>query len=184
MVDGLIFKDFYPGYQKVEELCLEAHKLYRQRNAELIDDLRDIRDQASEAMNEAARDLSLRRNEYDSIVQARSRLNAAFVDFERQLERTAEALLSIYREANRKSRTAPAPARFNQPFPFVAISPTLDAPGETAWADLRKSIADAQQALHGQIEAVHKAFDDAVASYREIEDIMAVKSDGPPPTSA
>ena len=80
--------------------------------SELIERLRDIREDATEAMNEAARDLSVRRSEYDALLQGRARLAQRFAQHQNQIEQTGRALLEIYREANRKARTTPAPDYF------------------------------------------------------------------------
>ncbi|WP_049768125.1 hypothetical protein [Methylocella silvestris] len=178
MADGIIFRDPYPGYEAVERACIDAHDAYAKSRSDLIDELKDIRDDASEAMREAARDLNIRRGEYDSILQGRVRLSAAFVDFQAQLERTAQALLSIYREANRRARSAPEPARFNQTYPFTPIPATVDAPSETARDDLRKAIAKSQDILTEQVGAVHKAFATAIDAYRQIDDMIVEKDYG------
>lgn len=178
MVDGLLFRDPYPGYEAIEKACLAAHDDYNGRKAELIEDLRIIRDESSEAMNEAARDLSLKRGEFDSILQARARLNTAFVDFQGQLERAAQALLSVYREANRRARSTPAPARFGQAYALDRLPVAADSTTDTARDDLRKSIADSQRLLDEQVAAIHREFDAAVASYREIDELLPDSADG------
>jgi len=62
----------------VEKRWIEANRKYRAGKSELVDRLRIIRDGAIEAMNGAARDLSVRRGEFDGILKGRSRLGATF----------------------------------------------------------------------------------------------------------
>jgi len=173
MLDGLTFYDPYPGYEAVERHCILAHENYTARKNDLIDELRDIRDEASEAMKEAARDLGLRRGEFDAIMQARVRLNAAFLDFQGQLARTAQALLSLYREANRHNRSAPAPIRFDTPYVMEQLPVFGETVNESARDDLRKSILQAQDLLTRQVDEINREFDAAVSGYRQIDDMIA-----------
>jgi ethanolamine utilization cobalamin adenosyltransferase len=43
---------------------------------------------------------------------------------------------------------------------------------ETARDQLRQSILETQDILNRQIQAIHEAFDQAVRSYREIDDLI------------
>ena len=178
MADGVIFQDPYPGYEGVEKACIAAHHAYSEGVSDLIANLRDIRDEASDAMREAGRDLSLKRGEFDSILQSRARLNVGFTDFQAQLERTAQALLSIYREANRRARSSPAPSYFSQPQVMQKIAAVPERTTDTAREGLRQSIRASQELLEAHIHAVHEHFDAAVATYREIDNLFPETADG------
>ncbi len=179
MTDGLLFTDPYFGYASLEQRCNEARAQYTEGKAELIERLREIRDAASEAMNGAARDLSVRRGEFDSIIQARGRLAQRFAEHQNHIERSCRALLSIYREANRKARTTPAPAYFAKPYSMDRIVYVGTDKDETARDQLRQSILQTQDILNRQIKAIHEAFDEAVRSYREIDDLIPESKRGP-----
>jgi len=138
----------------------------------LIERLRAIRDTASEAMNGAARDLSVRRSEYDAILQARARLAQRFIEHQNQIERSARALLAIYREANREARTQPVPNYFSKPYNLERIIYAGNEPNETFREKLSRSIDDTQSLLAGQIQEVHEVFNEAVRTYREIDDLI------------
>lgn len=172
MTDGLLFTDPYFGYGSLEQRCNEARAQYTEGKAELVERLRDIRDAASEAMNGAARDLSVRRGEFDSIIQARGRLAQRFGEHQNHIERSCRALLAIYREANRKARNTSAPSYFAKPYNMDRIVYTGTDGDETARDQLRQSILETQDILKRQIAAVHEAFDEAVRSYREIDDLI------------
>jgi hypothetical protein len=130
-------------------------------------------------MNGAARDLSVRRGEFDSIVQARGRLAQRFAEHQNHIERSCRALLAIYREANRKARTTPAPSYFAKPYNMDRIVYVGTDRDETARDQLRQSILEAQDILKSQIQAIHEAFDEAVRSYREIDDLIPESPRGP-----
>jgi hypothetical protein len=141
----------------------------------LIERLRDIREDATEAMNEAARDLSVRRSEYDSLLQGRARLAQRFGQHQNQIEQTCRALLEIYREANRRARSTPAPDYFSKAYAMERISYAGGEPDASAREDLRKMISETQDLLNRQIEAIHEAFDNAVRTYREIDELLPEK---------
>jgi hypothetical protein len=178
MTDGLLFTDPYFGYGSLERRCMESRSQYTERKAELIDTLRNIRDAASEAMNSAAHDLTVRRGEFDSILQARARLAQRFTEHQNHIERSGRALLAIYREANRKTRTCPAPGYFSKPFNLDRIIYLGNEPNESARDRLRQSIIESQDVLKSQIQAIHEAFEQAARSYREIDDLIPENKSG------
>ena len=51
---------------------------------------------------------------------------------------------------------------------------------ETAREQLRRSILETQDILNRQIQAIHRAFDEAVSSYREIDDLIPESKRVPP----
>jgi hypothetical protein len=169
MVDGLTFFDPYMGYAGLERRWNESGRKFTDTRAELIERLRDIRDEASEAMNDATRDLTIRRSELDALLQARSRLAQRFVEHQGQIERACNAMLQAYREANRRARSTDAPPYFDHPYKLDRIIPSPTDADHGYRDDLRRSITQAQELLKGQIQAINEAFDKAVQSYREID---------------
>jgi uncharacterized protein YukE len=178
MADGLMFFDPYIGYAGLERRWLEATRQFANARSELIERLRDIREDATEAMNEAARDLSVRRSEYDSLLQGRARLAQRFGQHQNQIEQACRALLEIYREANRRARSTPAPEYFAKPYTMERISYMEGEPNASAREDLRAMISETQELLNRQIKAIHEAFDGAVRTYREIDELLPEKKHG------
>ena len=178
MADGLLFFDPYIGYAGLERRWIDATRQFANARSELIERLRDIREDATETMNEAARDLSVRRSEFDSLLQGRGRLAQRFSQHQNQIEQASRALLEIYREANRRARSSPAPDYFAKAYTMERISYTGAEPDSSARETLRQMIADTQQLLSQQIKAIHDAFDNAVRTYREIDELLPEKKSG------
>lgn len=172
LADGILFTDPYPGYAALEKRWEEAHDNYTDTKASLVDDLRDIRDKATDAMNEASQDLSKRRGEYDSILAGRVRLASRFVEHQNHIERSANALLTVYREANRATRNSPGPAYFVTPYVMQRVSPGNVTPDTAASDKLQRAIDDTKVILARQVEAIQAAFSDAVSSYREVDEMF------------
>ncbi|WP_426433992.1 hypothetical protein [Bradyrhizobium genosp. P] len=175
MADGLLFSDPYIGYAGLERRWIEATRQFSDARSELIERLRDIREDATETMNEAARDLSVRRSEFDSLLQGRARLAQRFSQHQNQIEQACRALLEIYREANRRARSSPAPDYFAKAYTMERISYTGAEPESGARENLRQMIAETQELLSRQIKAIHDAFDNAVRTYREIDELLPEK---------
>jgi hypothetical protein len=170
--DSYLIFDPYPGYGMLEKRRAAAYEAYIQRKNELIAALLAIRDQAIEILEEANRDLSVRRSEYDAILESRTRLVRLFEAHQTHLDRTANALLSTYREANQRSRKTPPPPRFAVPYALEKISTEHELLPISARDDLRRSIAESQAVLVDQVRAIHDEFEQAFATYREIDDLV------------
>jgi hypothetical protein len=170
--DSYLIFDPYPGYGMLEKRRAAAYEAYIQRKNELIAALLAIRDQAIEILEEANRDLSVRRSEYDAILESRTRLVRLFEAHQAHLDRTANALLSTYREANQRSRKTPPPPRFAVPYALEKISTEHELLPISARDDLRRSIAESQAVLVDQVRAIHDEFERAFATYREIDDLV------------
>lgn len=178
MSDGILFTDPYPGYAAMEKRWLETGLHYTDRKAELIDELREIRDTAKDAMNSAAHDLAVRRGEFDSILQSRTRLAQRFSEHQNHIERAANALLAVYREANSENRKTDAPRYFTRSYQMERIVYAGDGKENTARDELRQSIKESHGLLETQIAAIHQEFDKAVKSYREIDEFIPEEKSG------
>ncbi len=170
--DAFLIFDPYPGYGALEKRRAAAHEAYIRRKNDLIASLLDIRDNAIDILEEANRDLAVRRSEYDSILESRSRLGRLFAAHQSHLNRAANALLAVYREADKAARTSPPPARFAQPYAIEPFPIEQDLPEAAARDDLRRAIAQSQGVLTAQVEAIHAEFERAFASYREIDELI------------
>ncbi|QOZ51523.1 hypothetical protein [Bradyrhizobium sp. CCBAU 53338] len=183
MVDGLTYFDPYIGYAGLERRWSDASTKFTDAKSDLIDSLRDIRDRASEAMNDAVHDLTVRRSEFDAMLRDRSRLAQRFSEHQSHIERACNALLQTYREANRKARSTPAPSHFDRPYAMERIVPATSGPEPAAGDELHRTIVQTQELLKGQIRAINDAFDKAVQSYREIDDFFPEAGNGNGKTS-
>jgi hypothetical protein len=182
--DAFLIFDPYPGYAPLEKRRAEAHDAYIRRKNDLIAKLLEIRDDAIEVLEEANRDLSIRRGEHDVILESRARLVRLFAAHQAHLERAANVLLAAYREANKRQRKAPAPPRFAAPFTldkFPIEQGLLETSGRD---DLRRSIAESQGVLVGQVEAIHAEFEKAFATYREIDELVEERTIARPDAKA
>ncbi|WP_181700198.1 hypothetical protein [Chthonobacter albigriseus] len=180
-LDGFATVDPYPGFGDIERRLVTTRDVYIRRKQELIDTLLDVRDDNIETMEEAHRDLAVRRGEYDAILDQRIRLARLFDAYQGQLETAANTLIAVYRDANRAARTEPPPARFSDRYALKRIVVETDV-AAPAREDLRQAIRDTQTLLEREVAAVHAAFDDAVTGYHQIDDLFEESRHGAPST--
>jgi hypothetical protein len=174
--DAFLIFDPYPGYGTLEKRRTDAHEAYIRQKSDLIAKLLEIRDEAIEILEEANRDLSVRRSEHDAILESRARLVRLFAAHQSHLDRAANALLAVYREANKRQRKTRPPSRFSAPSTLDKFPIDQGLLETSAREDLRRSIAESQAVLVGQVQAIHAEFERAFASYREIDELVEEKT--------
>ena len=172
MIDALVFDDPYPGYAGVEKRLAEAHDRYTDTKRSKIADLDDIRRQTGEGLEEANRDLSIRRSEHDAIIENRMRIYTLFGSHQDQLQRALNSLLSIYRDANLQARSTPPPKRFSNSVRIERIKEPLPE-AKLKRDDLHRAISDAQKLLGEQVREVNAEFETLVQRYHQIDDLVA-----------
>lgn len=171
-LDGVKFDDPYPGYGDLQRRLTKAHDDYIERVRVLVEELDEIRVETNDALEEAGRDLSMRRTEFDRMLESRRRLISLFKSHQGQLERVCNALLGIYREANREARTTPAPKRFATKYTIQKIEEPAELVSKTDRDRLRATIIAAQEELIGHAKSVNEEFEKAAAEYRLIDAIV------------
>lgn len=178
-LDGFATVDPYPGFGDIEHRLVKARDHYIRRKQDLIDTLLEVRDENIELMEEAHRDLAVRRGEFDAILDQRNRLIRLFQAHQNHLETTANTLLGVYRQANRSVRTVEVPTRFSERYALKRIPVDADADAP-ARADMRARIRETQGLLEREVAAVHTAFDEAIAGYQQIDDLIEEERHGAP----
>ncbi|WP_413992421.1 hypothetical protein ACMDCR_10190 [Labrys okinawensis] len=172
LIDSLTFSDSYPGYSDVQRRLEAAREDYRRTKADLGDTLREVRDEYQERMEEISRDLSVRRSEYEAIVANRSRMIKLFVQHQEHLERAANVLLGIYREANKASRPSKTPKRFDSTFSLPRIQIDAHADGEWSARELRSRIGEIHSLLISEVKEIHAYYQATMDEYRQLDDIV------------
>ncbi|MGO6982524.1 hypothetical protein [Rhizobium leguminosarum] len=177
-IDGCYLTDPYPGFAGVRKRLDSARKHYIDRKLDLIDNLRDIRDDHNEKIEEILRDLSSRRQECAAIIAHRTRTTGLFAEYQSNLERTANALLTTYRDANRAARSEHEPAYFSTPYKLERLTPVLRTSEEWDDAVLSGRIQAAQSELSEQIRRIGAEFEAAVENYHKLDNLFPEASLG------
>ncbi len=171
-IDGCMLTDPYPGFAGVQRRLDEARQNYISGKLDLIDNLREIRDEHNDKIEEIVRDLSSRRQESAAIIAHRTRTMGLFAEYQSHLERTANSVLTAYREANRAARTDAEPQYFAVAYKLERITPVVKTSED--WDDrvLTERIQLAQAELSDQISKIGSAFEAAVAQYHKLDNLF------------
>lgn len=182
-LDGLFWTDPYVGFASVQKRLNAARDDYAGEVEERVELLRDVREEHNAKVQDIIRDLSQRRREAAAIIEHRARLGKLFQEHQNHLERTANKLLTVYREANRKTRTAPEPAHFSESFMLERATVSPPSMDESHAERLSRKIEQAQEELSGQIANIGQAFEEAMAQYHQLDDIAPEARNGATQTS-
>jgi hypothetical protein len=163
--------DPYMGYQAVHQRRVAAEEEYKRVQAELIDELIDLRNQHHEKVDQIIAQLKSRRQDHSAIVAHRNKALNLFKDYQTHLERSAIHMISIYRDANIAARTEPPPIHFSQTLKMERLKPTFDKSGELTDKEIAASIKKAQAELTEQIKAIAKACEEGIAEYKELDNL-------------
>ena len=171
-IDGCYLTDPYPGFAGVQKRLDAARDNYIDRKLDLIEDLREIRDDHNSKIEEIIRDLSLRRQETAAIIAHRARTAGLFAEHQNHLERAANVLLTSYRDANRTARTEQEPPYFKAAYRMERLTPVIRT--EEEWDDkvLGSRIQSAQTELSEQIKRIGDEFERAIEKYHQLDNLF------------
>jgi DNA-binding transcriptional MerR regulator len=177
-IDGWSLTDPYPGLAKTYKQMLNARSEYTQRQAELIDDLTNVRDDHENSIKEIIESLNERRAQHNEITAHRTKMLSLFATYQDNLERTANTLLKTYREANRKARKTPVPAYYAHSYQLVRVKPTFDASVELTSQEIAKAIRKTQTELSAQIKEITQLCSDGIDQYHELDKLYPDEAHG------
>lgn len=171
---GYRMDDPYPGYGAVSRRHQKRCEDYMADVEDATDELKAIRDDAIGTATDVRMELGRQQAQREQIVASREAFRRRYEQHSEQLETAANALLQVYRSANRKARSSPAPARFDlawrlprDPLPTV---PGQDVP--------RSAIDEAEASLVRTVSEVSAAFNEAIASFEPLDDLKKRMADG------
>lgn len=172
LIDALSMNDPYPGYSNTYLRYIEARSDYTDHRADLIDELKEIRDDHNKKVEGIIAALSARRKECATIIDSRARTVKQYAEYQAHLETVGKRLLSAYRDANRETRTTTQPRRFATQFKLDRRKPSVDTADDWSDKELGERIKDAQAEMSEQMRRISKEFDDAVNKYRQLDHLF------------
>lgn len=177
-IDGWSLTDPYPGLAKTYKQMLHARSEYTERQAELIDELTNVRDDHENNIKDIIESLNERRAQHNEITAHRTKMLSLFVTYQDNLERTANTLLNTYRDANRKARKTPVPAYFGHAYKLQRVKPTLTDNVELTSEDIANAIRKTQAELSGQIKELTQLCSDGIDQYHELDKLFPDEING------
>jgi hypothetical protein len=168
-IDVLFFKDVYPSYSSVQQKLNVALSNYKQNFQESLEELEKKKELFHDTIMELNSALSKRYQELDVILANRQRLSAIYLAHHEQLQRTSDALYSIYYSANQSARKTPAPKRFNKQSKVPAIKLSTELLKAGGVRKIEGKIDSTKKYLDEQMSEIHKAYDAGLKKYKNLD---------------
>ena len=178
---GFHLDDRYPGYGSVARRLQEAREDYAHEVEKAHDELLEKRDEAKESLELAGAQARDEINEAVDVGYARQGLAGQRDIFLGHCDDVANRLLAIYREANARARTTPAPAHFARTYRYPAIDDGHATEDQRDRA--RDAVRRIETAVERAVQDIFSAFDKAIGSHATVDEVEAkVSSPAPLPS--
>lgn len=166
--------DPYPAYGPIYRRHESRCEDYADEIEEALEELRAIRDDGINSARVVREQLRSQFAERGQIISARDSHRARFEEHQDYLETVGNSLLDHYRSANRRARTTPPPRHFGDKWhvPRSALPPVPDEPS------IQAEVEAAQRSLDQSIETISQAYNEAIKSFRSLEDIKRSLTNG------
>jgi hypothetical protein len=168
---GYRLDDPYPDYGRVWRQHEEAREHYAAEFSQAQENLAVMRDEAADELEAAAHGAKASIDDAVEVLFARRGLQAHLTNFLDHCDQSTNRLLSIYRDANRLSRSDAAPKHFSKEFRFERT----DAPhfgGDPKQRDAAlKETKRIQKIVEGGINRIFNSCSEAIKAFDEIEAI-------------
>ena len=173
--------DQYPGYPDVYATVNQAREEYARHLKDAVLTLEDSRDTSIADLRNANQQMRLWIREAVDALYGQTSLRSELDRFIEHCDTKANALLAIYRDANRSararaSRPVPAPPHFGQPyaFPPMMLPRPADAAREDATAEQRR----VSELVSAAIADIERAYSESIAAYPTIAELEAAIASG------
>jgi hypothetical protein len=162
--------DEYPGYGRVSRQYDDVITDYNDALAEAHDKLGAIKDEAVQAAGDLEQRLSRDRREYEAALLSRTSLLGLYAARHPNLETAGNRLLNIYRTANRKARSTPAPAHFDHRWTLRSLAEPSAAPPPDHGGNLDEELAETRRALSDAAQEMSEAFVKHIESFKPLDE--------------
>lgn len=163
--------DPYPGYGRVWKKNRDAREAYIQSTEDAMSSLANTRDKAVEELETAISNMEAKCSEAETALNELAVLRSQLIAFLEQCDQKANLLLTIYRNANRATRTTPFPEHFSNAFRFERYE------AEQLPAEQKLLQEETREKLKRDVEqAIKRIFDDCSAAIGSIKPISEIVS--------
>ena len=169
-----LMDDPFPGYGAASRRHNARCADYADDVEDATEELREIRDEGIARAEEVRSELGTQLRERDRVLAARQAFCRRYEENSIQLEQIANALLEIYRSANRRARTTPAPPHFSDPWKLDRAP----LPDNYLAAAPQRELQGVESALEQAVTEIATRFDAAIESFETLEALKARLSDG------
>lgn len=182
MLEGLFWRDTYPGYARVAKFSIQAHARWVRDVEHYRAELEDIYDRHSRKIRALQSSLSERQAMIPQILGHRRMLVLNFNNHLGHIQDIGRYLIANYREANAETRKAAKPKYWKQVWKLDAVSPMElpddgDAGDPKAWNEVGERLLEASRELN-EAHADITAWIDLLGRSKNPEDADAARPQG------
>ena len=179
LIDVITLSDIYPNYTSVQKRMDEELERYKDAFSESIATLEEIRDGYYDDLKEIGDALTMRQRELDTIISSRARLSRLYYSQHDSLQRSADALFSIYYGANIAARTTNPPVRFNKGYILAKIMLETQADFQARQAkSIKDKIEEVKQFIDKQIANVNGVYSLGVEKFNNLDKLLPDATNG------
>jgi hypothetical protein len=169
--EGFRWDDPYPGYGSKDRQKRDLFDDYNAAAEDAINSLRKIRDEGTAALKETRDGLHASRREHDAVLTHRGLLLSQYEAQADHLEDAQRNLLSLYRRANERVRTTPAPQHFSRNAEHRRLAAVVPEPPSLSAETLDAALTETGTAIEEAMNALHDEFEASVPMMKIIDDL-------------
>jgi len=166
----------YPGYSRISEHYERACRRYSTDLDDALSHLKDERDQFIEDLTDASRTVKDEVSDAIDAVYGQRLMRQQLVLFLEQCDVRANRLLKIYRDANRSSRSTPAPEYFDLHWTFEKIEPTTV--DEAAKVEAEEKLDGIANIVERAVDHIHASFQAVMDDYPDLDVLIGLNMHG------
>jgi hypothetical protein len=167
LLDGFKWDDPYPGYGEIARRREARREEYQDRKRYWLETLRDRRERARAEVGDLRHEIDMMQGEILQASLGRKSFTALFTAHFPHLESAANQLIETYRDANRRSRTTPAPSYFEQKWNLPKQE--IAGPSEVDRDHLKSQIQGITASLSDALDRIHKTHDQTIAELDRLD---------------
>ena len=169
-VDGYNMDDPYPGYGHLAQRFDLSLEDYMSQKQELLSGLEEIKNSAIEKIDDLILEVDKGAAQYRNITANEARLVEQFNTYVQYLQRCANELLSVYRQANVAARAIPAPEHFNAEWKLASPPDITDADSSAASIDQR--ISSTFEGIRAARRQILEDYSAALQEFKSVESLV------------
>ena len=166
------FGEPYPGYQRISSRRDQALSDYAYMLDDAVSSLEGSRDDAIDELQEAGQIVQEKIGDAVDALYGRHMLKGHLQAFLDQSNIQTNALLSVYRDANRNKRTKPAPKHFDTNYSFSSFEET--EPEAQAKTEARTEVSAVMKVVEDAIEDIHREHKQMLADFPRSDIIVGL----------
>ena len=166
--------DPYPGYGKIHRAFMKALEEFMDAKLEIQDELNTWRDEAVAKMQKARESTTNWRKEFDRVTSAQENFFHKFSSHMEHLESSANTLLSVYREENKRLRKTSAPKHFDIQWHIPAnANPSPPVLLGLNSGEVKILVTDTTNLLESSIKKLNIEYQNQMKKFANISDMFS-----------